>query len=183
MGTYTSSIGRQLAAFEKNVQGLVRKTLIDGGRRFRSTMNRHWLSKPKGSTGQGVATVSGKLKRSFRYVVDVTSSSGSLEAQLGGGAAPYGQDHEEQHRIQFKATFELEAKSMVDSIRAGLEFFARNPGQAGPGPAQVAVQEGNDEGGGERGALLGQLRQHFSERRAAAKLRRQSKWRSIVRGA
>lgn len=179
MGTYSSSIGGQLGAFERNVKGFVRKTLLAGGRRFRSTMNRERLSGPP-----GVYKVSGKLKRSFRYTVEIGNGSGSLDAQIGGGAAPYAQDHEEQHRIEFKNTFEREARTMLDEISAAMQFFARNPVESGGAePIQGNITEGNDDGGGERGQLLGQLASHFAARKAAAKIRRQSQWRSIVRGA
>jgi hypothetical protein len=177
VGNYTSSIGTQLGNLDRQIKAYVRRMLLEFGKRFRARMNRERI----GGNGSVLNVVTGKLKRSLRYSLVAAGNGFRLEAQIGGGRAPYATDHEDFGRLEFENTFKQEADKIMSEIQAGMEFFGRNPAA---GPISGSVTEAN-EGGGDpgRAALLSELKSHFDKRRAAAKLRRQSKWRSMTRAA
>lgn len=176
MGSYSSTIGDQLARTERQIRAYIRRMLLEFGRRFRARMMRERI----GGNGSVLKVKSGKLKRSFRYQLVETSGGLRIEAQVGGGTAPYAEDHEERNRLEFQNTFEQEAGKVLAEIQVGLEFFSRNPGveasDAGADPGEDAVQTSANEG-------FRLIAEHLRRKKDAAKLRRQSQWRSMRRGA
>jgi hypothetical protein len=173
-----ASAAVQVARFEKSVRTFVRKTLLDFGRRFRARMMRERI----GGGGSVLNVVTGKLKRSFRYDLVETARGFRIDGQIGGGPAPYAEDHEIFGRLEYENTFQTEAKQTIDEIRTGLLFFAKNPSAPvsfGSGGVS-AVSGGADSA---RSALISEFKAHYIAKRAAAKLKRQSKWRSMRKGA
>ncbi len=179
MGTYGSSIGGQLSRLERGMQGFIRRTMLDFGRRFRARMNRERI----GGKGSVLNVKTGKLKRSLEYHLIVTPTTMRIDAQIGGGAAPYAQDHEDFGRLEFDNTFKIESETTLSEIATGIEFFSRNPSASAGGGN---VTEKNDDGGGGdagRAQLLSELRGHFDKKREARKLSRSRRWRSMRKGA
>ncbi len=176
MATYSSSIGQQLGNLDRQIKAYVRRMLLEFGKRFRARMNRERI----GGHGSVLNVKTGKLKRSLRYALVVEGNSMRIEAKIG-NRAPYAEEHEDRGRLEFENTFKQEADKILSEIQAGMEFFGRNPAGAVGGN----VTEGNEGGGADpgRAALLSELKSHFDKRKAAAKLRRQSKWRSMTRAA
>ncbi len=175
------SVTSRVEAYERNVKAFVRRSLLYFGRRFRARM----MTERIGGGPLSVMKVkSGRQKRSFRYKLVESPYGYRLEAQIGGGAAPYAQDHEDRGRLEFQNTFEQEAQSTLSAIETGLQFFERNPfgGQIGAA-ASGGAAEGGIEGGSAVGLGFQAIAEHFRQKRAAAKLRRQSSWRSIGRGS
>ncbi len=176
MALYQSSIGDQLARAERQIRAYIRRMLLEFGRRFRARMMRERI----GGNGSVLKVKTGKLKRSFRYQLVETAGGLRIEAQVGGGAAPYAEDHEELSRLEFQNTFQQEADKVLAEIQVGLEFFARNPGveaSAGVGDAGAeGVQTSANFG-------IRAIGEHFRLKKAIARERRQLKWRSMGRAA
>jgi len=150
MATYQSSVGAQLAAYERNLQRFVRATLLQGGRKFRSRMMRERLSGPPGLNKK-----KGRLRRSLRYRVFSGGSSIALRAQIGGPIAPYAELHEEKGRLAFQRVFREEAEQTVDALRTGIQFLAGS--SSGVTAAAGAFETGAEELGLELGSALGRF--------------------------
>lgn len=131
MATYTSSVGRQLAAVEKNADAFVFRTLKAAGHKFRTRLVRERLSRPV--TGKvypaeakrlalakaPLARKKGLLARDAQYLVTGTRGQRTLTVLIG-RRAYYAEQHENSGRLHFRKIAQQELEQALESIRIGL---------------------------------------------------------------
>lgn len=166
------SVSLQVATYERQARSFVRRVLLSAGRTFRARMNQERIG---GGPGSALRVVTGKLKRSFRYVLEETPKGFRLAGSIGQGA-PYAGEHEEFGRLEFDNTFDQEASRALEEIRIGLDVLAR----VGGGRTSVAAASPAASAG------IQAIGEHILRKRTvardAARARRASRWRSIRRG-
>jgi hypothetical protein len=79
----------------------------------------------------GVNRKSGRTIRSLIQSMERAGSSYKLSYSIGGPIAPYANKHEESGAIGFRTTFASSMIEVVENIRIGLQFLARNVGVGG----------------------------------------------------
>lgn len=176
MGFYESSIGRQLAAFQREAERLTRFSQLEGGRLFRSRLIKEQMSRPprqpgepyqKSQPGDGIRRKSGQAIRSIRNAVQQDGQNIRWKASAGAGAAYYVEDHNARGLINFGGLFAEVARFVLDQLAARYSFLARNPGVR----ASVGSVE-QESLGGEFSAAAQEIAQHIRGVRVARKIRR-----------
>lgn len=176
MTVFRSSIGPQLAAFERQVESFVTTSLKNGGARIRRRMSLEQLNKPKEAPRKmfGLRRKTGRLDRSQQHIV-VNAGGVITLTQSIGKTAYYAEKYEDWGQIAFIALAEAEFKGILDGIQTGLQFFNQGFGRSavststvsGPAPGFAARAIG--------GRIL--------LKRAIRKENRARSWRSIVRNS
>jgi len=118
---YQSSIGKELAKYQKDVQYWIRGRLLDTGKRWRKRLIRERLSGPP-----GVFRKTGRLVKSVRYKTKANQDGTvKIDMWLDTNIAPYAADLERRNLIGFKRIAAEEQNKAVKEIRAGIQQFGK----------------------------------------------------------
>lgn len=142
VGSVERQVIAQLQQFKSAVVQFTRRTLNMGGRAIRLRMVRErlngrpyrWWKTNKGIGGEKpppgapLARKKGYLIRSIRMPVKDQGDSVVLNASIGDSRAWYAEQHENSGRLQFRRVVAEESVKILENIRIGFSFLAKNPG-------------------------------------------------------
>lgn len=149
VGRVERALVARLRQFNANVVRFTRRTLNDGTKAIRLRMTRERLSgikygRNKAPQGAPLARKTGTLIRSINGRPKDQGDTITLFISIGGGAAWYAQQYEDNGRLQFKRICSDEFVRILEELRIGFSFLARSPGQAGvltPGVAGSGIED------------------------------------------